>query len=214
MNKKRVLLTILQSYIIFAVIAFGLITYFAFLLPYFPIDLTITKIIQHVDVPWFDMIMKFISNIGYEPQMLVIVLLVAVFLITRNHRWEAAISLISALSAFILGTIIKEVIDRPRPATNMVNVFKYLQDPSFHGHVLTYTVFFGFLLFLSYTLMTGSLKRTILVLLFLILIVLIGPSRIYLGEHWVSDVLGAYLLGSVILTSIIYIYKWRKTKPI
>jgi len=48
--------------------------------------------------------------------------------------------------------------------------------------------------------------------LFGILIALVGVSRIYVGEHWASDVLGAYLLGSVTLVAIIQFYIWGKTR--
>jgi hypothetical protein len=44
------------------------------------------------------------------------------------------------------------------------------------------------------------------------LIILIGISRIYLGQHWASDVLGAYLLGSLTLVAIIQLYRWGKTR--
>ena len=44
------------------------------------------------------------------------------------------------------------------------------------------------------------------------LVVLIGASRIYLGQHWASDVLGAYLLGSLTLVAYIQIYLWGKTR--
>jgi undecaprenyl-diphosphatase len=43
-------------------------------------------------------------------------------------------------------------------------------------------------------------------------IALIGMSRIYLGEHWFSDVVGAYLLGSIALVIMIFFYRWGKTR--
>ncbi len=44
------------------------------------------------------------------------------------------------------------------------------------------------------------------------MIVLIGPSRMFLGEHWASDVLGGYLLGSLTLSLTIFFYRWGKER--
>jgi len=56
------------------------------------------------------------------------------------------------------------------------------------------------------------LKRTLLVVFFGLLVLLIGISRIYVGEHWASDVLGAYLLGTLTLVAIIQLYRWGKPR--
>jgi undecaprenyl-diphosphatase len=75
-----------------------------------------------------------------------------------------------------------------------------------------YIVFFGFIGFLAYSLLKPSLTRSLLLLFFGSLIALVGISRVYLGEHWASDVLGSYLLGSVTLVAIIQFYLWGKTR--
>jgi undecaprenyl-diphosphatase len=75
-----------------------------------------------------------------------------------------------------------------------------------------YLGFFGFIWFLAFSLLKPSLKRSLPLVVFGGLIVLIGVSRIYLGEHWASDVLGSYLLGSLTLVVIIQFYLWGKTR--
>lgn len=75
-----------------------------------------------------------------------------------------------------------------------------------------YTGFFGFIGFLAFSLLKPSLKRSLLLVLFGGLVVLIGVSRIYVGVHWVSDVVGAYLLGSLTLLAFIQFYRWGKTR--
>src|SRR5262249_9914440 len=80
------------------------------------------------------------------------------------------------------------------------------------GHVLLFTVFFGFLLFLIYTLEVRSWFRATALWLLGALILLVGLSRVYLGHHWPSDVIGAYLLGSLWLTVVIYLYRKGKRR--
>ena len=67
-------------------------------------------------------------------------------------------------------------------------------------------------MFLAFALLKPSVKRTLLMLFFGALILLIGISRIYLGQHWASDVVGAYLLGSLTLVANIAFYRWGKTR--
>ena len=80
------------------------------------------------------------------------------------------------------------------------------------GHVMFYVGFFGFVAFLVFSLLKPSMKRTLILVFINLWIVLIGVSRISLGEHWASDVLGAYLLGSLTLVAIVQLYLWGKTR--
>ncbi len=71
-----------------------------------------------------------------------------------------------------------------------------------------YLGFFGFIWFLAFTLLKPSVKRSVVLIVLGILLALIGVSRVYLGEHWPSDVLGSYLLGTLTLVAIIQFYLW------
>jgi len=68
------------------------------------------------------------------------------------------------------------------------------------------------LFFLTFTLFKPSAARTVVLVILGTLIALVGLSRIYLGNHWASDVAGAYLLGSVLLAASDSFYRWGKTR--
>ena len=150
---------------------------------------------------------------GFWPQSGIIAALIILLILSFGLQWEALVALIAALFSLGINVLVKDLIQRPRPAAALVHVLATLNDYSFpSGHVMFYTGFYGFIVFLAFTLLKPSLKRTLLLALFGSLVLLIGVSRIYVGEHWASDVLGAYLLGTLMLVAIIQLYRWGKPR--
>jgi undecaprenyl-diphosphatase len=72
--------------------------------------------------------------------------------------------------------------------------------------------FFGFLFFLALAILRPGWLRGLMLAFLGGLVLLIGPSRVYVGEHWPSDVLGAYLLGGIALWLAIRIYRSRRPR--
>jgi membrane-associated phospholipid phosphatase len=197
-----------SSFIVFLFLAF-----LARTTPFFPIDLQLTRAIQSIDSPIFHGLMRLISWPGFSPNSLIITLLIALVLYLYGLHWEAVTALLASLISGLTNQLIKILIQRPRPSGDSVDVFAVLDSYSFpSGHVMFYTILFGFLWYLAYTLLKPSLLRSLLLVLVGGLILGVGASRIYLGQHWASDVLGAYLLGGLILAGIILLYQWGKTR--
>ena len=204
--------SVFQGYLIGAMVVFLLLAVLAHTIAYFTFDVTITREVQEFNAGWFDGLMRALSWIGFAPQVYVISFLILLFLYACGLKWEAVVALASMVGISVLGLGIKLLVDRPRPSADLVNVISQLRDYSFpSGHVLYFTAFFGFLLFLAYTLFKHSWWRTLLIVILGGMIALIGLSRIYEGQHWASDVLAAYLLGSVWLAMSVYVY--RRGKP-
>ena len=109
--------------------------------------------------------------------------------------------------------LLKEIVARPRPSQLLVHVSAGDHLESFpSGHVVFYIEFFGFVLFLGYALARGGLIRSGVISFCGAAITVIGVSRVYLGAHWPSDVVGAYLSGGVWLFIVIESYRRLKTR--
>jgi membrane-associated phospholipid phosphatase len=211
---KREYRTLLFQVSLFAAIgAFAVLTFLVKTTPSFPIDLEIERAIQSINSPIFASLMYLISWPGFSPQSFILSVLIVLAIYLLGLRWEAITAVIAALLPPLVNVLVKDWIRRPRPTIDLVNVFGILNSYSFpSGHVMFYVGFFGFLWFLVYTLLKRSWRRTLLLIFLGSLIALVGISRIYLGQHWPSDVLGAYLLGGLTLVGILQFYRWGKKR--
>ena len=210
---RRYRASIFQGYMIGAILIFLVLAVLAKTVAYFTFDVTITHALQAFNGAWFDSLMRTLTWIGFGPQADLIILAVLIFLYASGLKWETVVALVSVVGSTTMGLGIKVLVDRPRPSADLVNVIAQLKDYSFpSGHVLFFVTFFGFMLFLAYTLLKHSWWRTALLVILGSMVALIGPSRIYMGQHWASDVIAAYLLGSVWLALSVLIYRWGKTR--
>lgn len=201
------------AYLVGAMVFFLILAVLAKTVAYFTFDVTFTNAVQTFRPAWFDALMVALTWIGFGPQAYIITVAVLLFLFVSGLKWEMVTALLSVIGSSLLGLGIKVLIDRPRPSADVVIVLNQLSDFSFpSGHVLFFTVFFGFIVFLAFTLLKRSWWRTILLVVLIGLVSLIGVSRVYVGQHWASDVMAAYLLGSLWLTLTVLVYRWGKTR--
>lgn len=143
-------------------------------------------------------IAKFITNFGGA--IFVISLTTILFFVIKDKK--IGISIIANLGIVtILNQIIKFIMQRPRPTE-----FRIIEETGYSfpsGHSMVSLAFYGYLVYLIYKYINNKhLKRTLIIILS-VLICVIGVSRIYLGVHYTSDVLGGFLISFAYL--IIYI---------
>lgn len=209
---RRYRAELFQAYVLVAAMVFVALAVGAHYVPYFRIDLVITRALQSYKGAAFDALMRGLTWMGFVPQVDLLVALMIAVLFLLGLRWEAIAAVFAALGP-VLGSLIKLIVARPRPSADLVHVLRQLDTLSFpSGHVLLATCFYGFLAFLAYTLLKPGWLRTILLVVFGLFILLMGPSRIYLGQHWFSDVMGAYVLGSLWLALSVRVYRWGKPR--
>jgi membrane-associated phospholipid phosphatase len=187
---------------------FGLLAWFVHFHPILPLDVAITHSFQQNQAPWLRIAMLAISYPGSSPLLPVLVILTAIVFWTIGVRLEAVfVAGLSAVS-LLLNLLIKDQVGRPRPTGHLIHIMQTAIGYSFpSGHVMAYIAYWGLLFCFGVILFQGNhWWRTTLLVTSVAFVVLIGLSRIYLGDHWASDVLGAYLIGWVLLGLALVIY--------
>jgi undecaprenyl-diphosphatase len=197
------------SYII-ALAVFAALAIFAHAYAYFAWDLEITRALQsHASLLPF---MRAVSTFGDSWHGWALAAVTFIIFFARRRRTEAFALFVSVAGGELINRVVKWLVGRPRPVPALVRVSGDWARESFpSGHVTFYVCLFGFLFFAAYALLPrGTLARRISLTLSALPVILIGCSRIYLGAHWASDVLGAYLLSGIWLAFTLHLYRrWK-----
>ena len=135
-------------------------------------------------------IMKTITNLGGAYVLIAISFLL--FFIIKNKKIPLSI-LINLVSVFITSQIFKLIFHRSRPDEIFLTHASGYSYPS--GHTMVSTAYYAFIVYLLSKNIKNKLLKTSFILLSSILILIIGFSRIYLGVHYISDVIAGLLLG-------------------
>lgn len=139
---------------------------------------------------------SFVTNVG-DVYGYLIVLGIAVFIsavVFKRWKYIGQIALVLALAS-ISNMMFKRAIDRARPGIEHLVSVETLSYPS--RHAMSAVAFFGFLIYLLYTFRMNKLLKAAGILLLAVLILSIGISRIYLGVHFPSDIVGGFIAGLV-----------------
>ncbi|TMD78520.1 MAG: phosphatase PAP2 family protein [Chloroflexi bacterium] len=173
---------------------------------FFPGDMAITKILQKRKNPLVRRFMLGISEIGFPKLSIPLSISFAAIFWALRFRLEAFFILLTS-SSHLLNALVKRLIKRPRPTNELVTVARVINEPSFpSGHVMHYINFFGLLSYLLATNWRSGRLRNILIAICIALIAFVGPSRVYLGAHWPSDVMAGYLYGGLWFGGIMALY--------
>ena len=151
-------------------------------------------------------IAKFITNFGGA--IFLSIAAVMLFLFIKNKK--IGLSIISNIVIItVLNQLLKRILQRPRPTE-----FRIVEETGYSfpsGHSMVSMAFYGYLIYLIYRYIKNKYVKWTLITILSILICLIGISRIYLGVHYTSDVLGGFLLSISYL--VIYISSIKKLLP-
>ena len=172
----------------------------------FPGDLPITEWVQSISIPLFDEVMTGVSMLGWWPAAVAITVCAGVALTVMKRRVDAGlfVALVSVSSGG--NWVVKQIVASPRPDPGLLEVREELTSYGFpSGHVLFAVVCFGTLAILlsgvggRYAGLRKAMQAGLV-----LLVAAMATSRVYLGVHWASDVLGALAMGGVYLLVLVW----------
>jgi len=167
------------------------------------IDTGIYNLIAKMQSVSSTVFMSFMSYLGSATILITLTVLILIFAKNKKGASKIAINLVLV---FVLNRILKAIFRRERPA-----VLKLAEETGYSfpsGHAMVSIGYYGYIIYLVFKYVKNKKARNIIIGLLALLILLIGISRIYLGVHYATDIIGAYIIG------LIYLYVFIKKMKI
>lgn len=173
------------------------------------IDHQINLFFYAIRNPWLIKFFHLVTFLGETPTVLLLTLIISYFLWKKKKKLDSILLWLVVLGSQACTYATKIFFNRQRPP----NAALFESTPAFpSGHATIAIAMFGFLTFLLLQQIKNKIQRFFIILTSLLLIILIGFSRLYLGVHYLSDVIVGYLIGGIWLFIGIKYHKllWKK----
>ncbi len=178
-----------------------------------PGDAEVTRTIQAWPSPALDNLAVALTAIGrsWPGEALIATTIVVALLITGARR--AAFLVAAAALAGTINALTKQIVASPRPTADLVQVIQVASGSGFpSGHAFGATLFYGSIWIVLPTVVSNTALCRLLRGVEILIAVGICWSRIRLGAHWPSDVLGGVLWGLTVLSLLValYVSAWKR----
>ena len=161
---------------------------------YKPVDMLIFDRLKPWVHPVKNRIMLFITFLGKHQFLIPANLfLIFYFIFSMHENWFSIRVVTIALSSLVLMILLKSLFRRKRPLSPLLKAAKGLSFPS--GHAIMAVTFYGLILYILLHSIPSAWLRVLVSSLLVLLIVLIGYSRVYLRVHYASDVVAGFVIG-------------------
>lgn len=162
----------------------------------FSFDERVFTLIKPWVSPLHTSIMQVITFIGSQNFLLPAnLLLIGFYLFFRKNRSRAYKIATISISSVVVMFLMKFFLQRERPLVPLIAKVHGYSFPS--GHTFTSVTFYGIIAYIIYKNVKHSFLKWLLIILCIILILLVGYSRVYLRLHYASDVIAAFCLGLI-----------------
>jgi undecaprenyl-diphosphatase len=197
-------MTIVLCLFVIALMAFVYVTRRVFVLNKTKLDTNVFNYLQsHVNERNND-IMEVFTFLGTHQFLIPANLsLIAYFLFFKKHKWYSIKIPAIALSSLGLMFLLKGLFDRERPSIPLLFHAKGLSFPS--GHALMSVTFYGLIIYMVFKNVKNNRLKWSLIVLLILLIMIIGMSRVYLRVHYATDVIAGYCIGFLWLVFTVWL---------
>lgn len=172
-------------------------------------DTAVTDYVIQFRSPALTKYFVIVTDIGDVIGYLIVFTFCSVLFYFSFKNWKFIIQLISVMVlALSSNLILKQIINRARPDAEHLVTVETLSYPS--GHAMMSMAFYGILIYLFWQFPWNKAWKNMITLVLVLLILSIGVSRIYLGVHYPSDVLGGFTAGFIWVLFCIVIFNLIK----
>jgi len=161
------------------------------------LDVPVLNLAVSLRTPQNVAVVQFFTDLGGALELTIITVVIVTLMVVRWRSWTPPVLMAIGASGSMLMTVVgKQLVGRARPPLEYA-VPPYETSPSFpSGHTLNSTVIAGLLAYLLLLHLRSLIARMLSVVLAVSWFVAMGLSRVFLGYHWLTDVLAAGLSGS------------------
>lgn len=178
--------------LIFAVLAFGeIVEDLIDRETLFYLDFRIQRLAEGIISPGQTQFMAFVSDFG-DDYILIAVIGIGIWLLHKRHGWDLFALFLAGGVGKVLQVFLKSLFHRSRPTPQLVEAYGY-SFPS--GHAFSAVIVYGFLIYIIWKFIKSRAVRFALISALVLLVVLVGVSRVYLNVHWLTDVLAGFAAG-------------------
>lgn len=161
-----------------------------------PIDVSMAAFLRDLGSPTLDTIMSATTRLGSTLALVAVTIVAVAALAASRQRGAARFVTVAVVASFVANTVLKLVFQRPRPGSEVADALAIDSFPS--GHAMNSFVVYVAIALVVWQLW-GRRAGMAAVMLAITATIVVGISRVYLGVHWLTDVVGGYLAGAMCL---------------
>lgn len=174
-------------------------------------DASIIGFVQGLETPWLTMMMKIFTWIGSGYVVAPIALIGFIVLYFVLHYRQQALLLVTVVAgSVIFNSLLKHYFKRERPEIHRILDANGFSFPS--GHSMMAFALYAIIAFIAWRNVQTWISRIVLLLFTAFMILIIGISRVYLGVHYPSDIVGGFLVSALWVTIATSVYAYFQNK--
>ncbi len=174
-------------------------------------DTSVIGFVQGLEAPWLTTVMKIVTWIGsgsVVAPIAVIGFIVLYFVL--HYRQQAFLLVVVIAGSVIFNSVLKNYFKRERPEIHRIMDANGFSFPS--GHSMMAFALYAIIAYIAWRNVKTVTSRVVLVLFTTFMIIMIGTSRIYLGVHYPSDIVGGFAASAIWVTIAISVYAYFQEK--